>query len=125
MRYVITESRLMDVMDIFFNENFPDIELPLVRKKSVGRGNRGYGSGLDDYTYINYYYYSDYAPSEDPLFIQWDDNHIYSNEKWSVHEKLEPLYNFFGEDNFEQFVIWKFGLNISKRGNKLYNWTFE
>jgi hypothetical protein len=125
MKYLITESKLMETMDKFFEKNFPEIELPLIRKKSVGRGNRGYGSSFDDYTYINYYYYSDHAPSEDPLFIKWDDNHTFSNEKWSVHEQFELIYDFFGEENFEEFVKWKFGLNITKRGNKLHNWTFE
>jgi len=125
MRYLISENKLMETMDRFFEKNFPEIELPLIKKKSVGRGNRGYGSSLDDYTYINYYYYSDYAPSEDPLFIKWDDNHIYSYEKWSVNEKFELIYNFFGEPAFEDFIKWKFALDITKKGNKEYNWSFE
>ena len=124
MRFLITENKLMETMDKFFEKKYPEIELPLVRKKSVGRGNRGYGSGLDDYTYINYFYYSDHD-HEDPLFIQWDDNHTFSNEKWSVHEQFELFYDFFGETAFEDFIKWKFGFDIRKRGNKLYNWTFE
>lgn len=115
----------METMDRFFEKKFPEIELPLIKKRSMGRGNRGYGSGLDDYTYINYYYYSDYAPSEDPLFIEWDNNHFASDKKWTVHEKFELIYNFFGEPAFEDFIKWKFALDITKRGNKLYNWAFE
>lgn len=124
MKYLITESKLMETMDKFFEKKFPEIELPLVRKKSVGRGNRGYGSGLDDYRYINFFYYGQ-EDLEDPLFIQWDDNHTFSNEKWSVHEQFELIYDFFGEPAFEDFIKWKFGFDIRKRGNKLYNWTFE
>ena len=111
-------------MDKFFEKNFSDIELPLVKRKSTGRGNRGYGSGLDDYTYINVYYYGQ-EDLDDPLFIEWSDNHLYSNEKWSVHEKFELMYTFFGEESFEDFIKWKFGLDIRKRGNKTNNWAFE
>lgn len=124
VKYIITESRLMLGMDKFFEENYPDIELPLVKRKSVGRGNRGYGSRLDDYIYINYFYYGQ-EDLDDPLFIEWSDNHLYSNEKWSVHEKFEIIYNFFGEESFEDFIKWKFGLDITKRGNKSHNWAFE
>ncbi len=123
MKYLITENKLMETMDKFFEKKFPEIELPLVRKKSVGRGNRGYGSGLDDYRYINLFYYGQ-EDLEDPLFIEWDDDHHSSNEKWTLHEKFELIYDFFGEENFEDFIKWKFGFDIRKRGNKLYNWTF-
>jgi hypothetical protein len=123
MKFLITESKLMETMDKFFEENFSEIELPLVIRRSVGHGNRGYGSGLDDYTYINVYYYGQ-ENLEDPLFVQWDDNHFYSDEKWTVDEKLELMYDFFGEESFETFVKWKFGLDITKRGNKITNWTF-
>jgi len=40
MKYLITESKLMETMDKFFEKNFPEIELPLIRKKSVGRRSR-------------------------------------------------------------------------------------
>lgn len=124
MKYIITENKLMETMDKFFEKKYPEIELPLIKKKSMGRGNRGYGSGLDDYTYMTIYYYSDHD-HEDPLFIEWDDNHTFSNEKWSVHEQFELIYDFFGEPAFEEFIKWKFGFDIRKRGNKLHNWTFE
>ena len=115
----------MEFMEDFFKKNFPEIELPLVIKKFKGKGNRSYGSGLDDYTWINIYYYSP-DDLDNPLFIQWDDRHLYSNEKWSVDEKLEFMYDFFGENNFEEFVKWYFGLDIAKySNNKKTNWIFE
>jgi hypothetical protein len=123
MKFIITESRLMETMDKFFEENFSDIELPLVKRRFVGHGNKGYGSGLDDYTYVNVYYYG----QEDmvkPLFIKWDDNYFRSDEKWTVDEKLELIYNFFGEESFERFIKWKFGLDIKERGSKFNNWSF-
>lgn len=124
MKYSIEEDRLMETMDKFFNINYPDIELPLVKRESFGRGNRGYGSRLDDYTYINVYYYGQ-ENLEEPLFIEWDDNHLYSDEKWDVDRRFELMYNFFSEESFENFVKWKFGLDITKRGNKITNWFFS
>jgi hypothetical protein len=123
MNYSINNDRLMEIMDKFFNKNYPDIELPLVKKKSVGHGNRGYGSRLDDYTYINLYYYGQ-ENLEDPLFVEWDDNHLYSDEKWDVDSRFELMYDMFNEESFENFIKWKFGLDITKRGDKITNWTF-
>jgi len=125
MNYTIEHNRLMEVMEDFFKKNFPDIELSLIKKKSTGKGNSGYGSGLDDYTWMNIYYYSP-DDLENPLFIEWDDRHLFSDEKWSVDEKLEVMYDFFGEENFENFVKWYFGFDIKKySNNKKTNWIFE
>ena len=125
MKYTIEHNRLMEVMEDFFKRNFPYIELPLIKKKSTGKGNSGYGSGLDDYTWMNIYYYSP-DDLENPLFIEWDDRHLYSDEKWSVDEKLEVMYNFFGEENFENFIKKYFGFDIKKySNNKKTNWIFE
>ena len=123
MKFIITESRLMETMDKFFEENFSEIKLPLVKRKSVGHGNRGYGSGLDDYTYSNVYYYGQ-EDMANPLFIKWDDNYFRSDQKWDVDYKLELIYNFFGEESFEKFIKWKFGLDIKERGSKITNWSF-
>lgn len=114
---------VFETMDKMFNQELSDVELPLIKKRRMGRGNRGYGSSLDDYTYINYFYYSDHD-HEDPIFIEWDDNHLGSDEKWTVNDRLEIIYNFFGESKFEDFIKWKFGLDITNKGNKKYNWTF-
>lgn len=124
MDYSIKHERLMNVMDNFFNETLPDIELPLVKKNKKGEGNRGYGSGLDDYIYINTYYYGQ-ENLEEPLFINFDNNHSYSDTKWEINEKFEPIYNFFGEENFEEFIKWKFGFDITQKGTKEYNWVFR
>jgi len=125
MNYTIEHNRLMEIMEDFFKKNFPDIELSLIKKKSTGKGNSGYGSGLDDYTWMNIYYYSP-DDLENPLFIEWDDRHLFSDEKWSVDEKLEVMYDFFGEENFEEFVKWYFGFDIKKySNNKKTNWIFE
>jgi hypothetical protein len=126
MNYEITHNRLMDVMKKYMEKNMPEIELPLVKRKSTGKGNRGYGSGLDDYFYTNLYYYSQNDVGfEKPIFIEWSDNHLYSDEKWSVYEGFEPMYNIFGEENFEKFIKWCFGFDITKYGNKRSNWVLE
>lgn len=123
MKYSVSKDRVMEVMDKFFNEEYPNIELPLVRERKTSKGNRGYGSGLDDYTYVTTYYHSaNYL--NDSLFIEWDDAQDFSDTKWDVHEMFEKLYNFFGVIMFEDFIKWKFGLDITVKGNKEFNWGF-
>lgn len=125
MKYEIKHNRLRELMEEFFKKNFPDIELPLVRRISSGKGNSGYGSSMDDYTYVNYHYYSqDDTNYDDPIFVEWDDRHLYSDEKWSVDPRFEMMYDFFGEENFEDFVKHYFGFDITQRGNKKTNWLF-
>ena len=116
----------MSLMEMFFKKNYPEITLPLIKKKLSGKGNRGYGSGLDDYIWINIFYYSnDDVKHENQLFVDWDDNYYYNDEKWSVHEKLELMYNLFGEKPFEDFVKWYFKFDITEKGNKKNNWMFD
>ena len=113
----------MKLMERFLNENLPDIEVPLEKVGNVGHGNRGYGSEMDDHMWINLKFYSP-NDMDDELFIEWGENHPYSNKKWSVNEKLEPLFEMFGEEAFEEFIKWYFGLDIRDKGNKKTNWMF-
>lgn len=48
----------------------------------------------------------------------------YPNSKWGINDKLEPLYEFFGEEAFEDFFKYYFGKDIKDKGNKKYNWIF-
>lgn len=111
----------MEMMGDFFKKNFPDIELPLIKKKITGKGKGSY-----DYTFTNFYYYSSNDVGlETPIFIEWDDKHFMIDEKWRVDKKLEVMYNFFGEENFENFVKRYFGFDINKHSNKKVKWVFE
>jgi hypothetical protein len=124
MSYSIKHERLMNVMDKFFNETLPYIELPLVKKNKKGEGNRVYGSGLDDYIYINTYYYSQ-ENLEEPLFINFDDNYSYSDVKWEITDRLTQIFDFFGEENFQEFIKWKFGFDITRKGTKKWDYVFR
>jgi len=113
----------MEVMKQYMQKNMPDIELPLIKKKTTGKGNRGYGSGLDNYIYINIAYLD--QGENDTVFEEWSDSYIWKDHRWSVNPKLEPLYDFFGEELFEDFVKWYFTLDIRNKGSKDLNWVFE
>ena len=116
----------MEVMESYFKKNYPDIVLPLIKTKSSGKGNRGYGSGLDDYTWMNIRYFSNHdVEHEHLLFADWDDNYPHSDEKWSVTPKFEPMYNIFGEQNFENFIKYYFNFDITDKMNKKVNWMFD
>jgi len=112
----------MKLMDKFFNDEFPeDIVQPLnvVKHKEGGSHHK---SGIFS-PYTNIYYYSS-NDNENPIFIQWDDNHMFSNEKWNVDPKFSIISDFFGETAFEDYIKWKFGIDITKRGKKFHAWSF-
>lgn len=112
-------EKLMKVMKRYFEHMYPDIKPPLKVRRHAGKGNRGYGSAMDDYTFINLSYHTE---DGEEIFYEYDDNTPYSDNKWNVSDRLEELYNLFGESDFENFIEWYFGYNIKDKGNRKYNW---
>jgi hypothetical protein len=122
MKYIITENKVYEAMVLYLTRFYPTLTEPLHKKIKKGKGNSGYGSGLDDYTYLN----TEYVDMDDePWFTTYDDRYIYSNTKWEVNENLESMYNIFGEENFEMFIKQYFGFNITDKGNKIHNWMLS
>jgi len=122
MKYLITENKIYEAMELYIKMNYPTLLEPLHRKRITGRGNSGYGSGLDDYTYINTEYID---INDEPWFGEYDDRHRQSDTKWELNEKFESMYNIFGEQNFEMFIKQYFGFDIADKGNKEYNWILS
>lgn len=122
MKYIITENKIYEAMEMYLKMYYPMLTEPLHQKRITGKGNSGYGSGLDDYTYINVEYVD---MDDEAWFGKYDDRYIYSDSKWEVNGKLETMYNMFGEENFEMFVKQYFNFNITDKGNKKYNWYFS
>ena len=121
MKYLITENKVYEAMELYLTRFYPTLTEPLYKKIKTGKGNSGYGSSLHDYTYIN----TEYVDMDDEIwFTKYDDKNIYEESKWEVNGKLETMYNMFGEENFEMFVEQYFGFNITNKGNKKYNWLF-
>ena len=97
----------MNLMDSLLNRILPDLTLPLHEKKQKGWVN---GKYYDIYTYWqqdDLYYES--------VFERLNVNHPYEQEFWIVSSIFKPMINFFGEENFIEFVEWKFGLKISSQ----------
>jgi hypothetical protein len=118
MRYIITENKLMDFMDKFFEKEHPEIELPLIKKKKTGRRH--------DDVYHNYFYFSqDQDNNNKPLFIEYSDDATRGSSKWSVNTKFYMIYSFFGKEAFEDFVKRKFDIDITKKGKRLNGWSFQ
>jgi len=121
MVYTIEQERLMKVMMKLFNKKLPDFQFPLKEKTYWGKGNRGYGSGLDDYTYGTTYYMDE---DKNNWFIEYDENHPGNAVHWEVNEKLEPLYSYFGEESVVLFVKWLFKIDLAKPTKKQFDWYF-
>lgn len=115
MVYTIEQERLMKVMSKFLKDILPDLELPLNKRTILDRGNSAYGSKT---------YYVDKNDRDVPWFIEYDEKDIDENNKWDVSDRFKPLYEYFGQDNFELFIKWLFGFNITYSGKFKYNWLF-
>jgi hypothetical protein len=123
MKYEIKNKRLMEVIKKYMDINIQPIHLPLKRRTVSGQGNSGYGSGLDDYTYYNFYYFDE--TNDEVIFTENDSRYRWNDTRWMVNPILEPLYDFFGEEPFEEFVKYHFGFDITDKGNKDLNWQFD
>lgn len=118
MKYIITENKLIYFMDKFFEKKYPEIELPLIKKKKTGRRH--------DDEYHNYFYFSqDQDNTNKPLFIEWSDDAARGSSKWSVNTKFYMIYSFFGKEAFEDFVKSKFDIDITKKGKRFDSWSFQ
>ncbi len=110
-------------MTDFVKKNYPDALSPLkTRLKLKGIGNSGWGSSMHDYKYYDTIYYTDNGSI---MLVESDDRDSAEVSRWLVNDKLEFMYEFFGEDSVEQFFINVHKIDISQKGNKAYNWIFD
>lgn len=122
MKYKVKYEQIMDVMKDYMQRNIEPIQLPLTRRRVSSEGNSGYDSGLHDYTFHNTYYSDQNGTT---LFSEYDSRYMWSDSNWAVSEVLVPLYNFFGEELFEEFVKWYFEFDITKKyDDGRMNWVF-
>lgn len=121
MKYILSESRIMSTMMSYAKKHVPQITEPLKEKlKNMGTGNSGWGSSMHDYTiYILEYY----AFDGNLVLIQYD-RPSQSQYRWLLSESLETLYDFFGEELFEQFFLEIHNLDLKDKGNFDNNWVF-
>ena len=122
MVYTIEQERLLKVMMKLFKEILPDFVLPLKTKVSWTKRNSGYGSSMDDYT-TGITHYVD--GNNTVWFIEYDDRDKFTSDyKWDVNEKLNPLYDYFGEDAFAMFIKKVFNFDLLNKGSYLNDWIF-
>jgi hypothetical protein len=124
MKYIITENKINDVMFIYLKKHYPTlaVEEPLRTKNHFSQGNSGYGSSMHDFTKIT----THFLDEDDMIwFKHFDDRDSSEDSKWEVNEYFEEMYNMFGEENFQSFIKEYFGFDLTKKGNKKYDWTFR
>jgi hypothetical protein len=103
MKYTIHQERLMKVMEEYFYDLYPDFELPFTIERTSTR--------------VSYR-----SKDGEPWFIEYGDDYEYNNCKWDITDKIQPIYDFFGDEAVEMFVKWFFGFDIKDKGTKEYNW---
>ena len=123
MKFIITENKLLSVMTDFVKKNYPDALSPLktrLRLKDIG--NSGWGSSMHDYKYYDTIYYTDNGSI---MLVEFDDRDSSEVSRWLLNNKLEFMYEFFGENSVEQFFLTVHKIDINQKGNKRYNWLFD
>lgn len=122
MDYILKQERLFKIMETFMLERFPELGPPLEKSMTRSMGNSGYGSGLDDY----YKFTTQYIGEDgEPWFKKFDDRDRFEESKWEVNDKLEIIFNVFGEEPFVDFVKHYFNIDLREKGNKPWDWVFR
>lgn len=122
MKLLITENKLFQTIENLLVKKFPTLSEKLFVENLKSLRNRGYGSGLDEYFVITTVYEDE---DGEKWFKNFSDSDIYEDSKWEVSDKLEFLYNIFGEEVFQSFVKHYFNIDLLEQGNKKYNWLFR
>lgn len=122
MKYEISEDKIISVMKKYSEQNYPQILRPFNTKNvNLGKHNSGYGSSMDDYFLFETRYMDSLG---NVWIISDDDRDISSDNKWSVTETLEGMYDMFGEENFEKFFLIVHNIDLKNKGQKEYSWLF-
>lgn len=122
MKYTLKQNRAFEIMKSFMLERFPTLKFPLEKKIYSREANSGYGSSMDDYYKMTVFYIDE---NGEPWFKKFDDRDTNEDSKWEVNDKLEVLYNMFGEELLAEFIKYYFDIDILERGNKLWDWVFR
>ena len=123
MKYTISEKKLFETIKKFYEDTvgkpFPEIK----KKRRVSfRGNSGYGSSMQEYVGINVMYFDDEG---NVLFYEFSDRDHLADHKWTVNEIFLPIYDFFGDETFENFIKSIYGFDLKNKGGKQNDWYFD
>jgi hypothetical protein len=114
------DPRLIRSMKRYVETFFPTISDPL--KKETHEYSVGYSRGQLN----NIRTYIIYLDKNDDIVIK---EHIFSSPAFSarfyVLESLEPMYNLFGEEAFEEYFRQVHDIDISRPMGFNSNWHFE
>jgi len=111
----------MNSMNKYFDTFYPyykNLELFKIRKT---RSIDPYQPSGDRYNVGKYNIYTN--KNSKILFIENIDE--LDNYRWTVDDIFEPIFKIFGLENFEYFIINKFGLDINNKKGFKYDWYFD
>ena len=123
LTFEISEDKLLQVMMKYAEKYHPELTYEFdTELKVIGRGNSGWGSQMHDYTY----YITEYWSSDGVKVLEESDNRDNSRDtKWYVKEELEDMYDVFGLESFQYFFLKIHGIDLTKKGDKKYDWLFD
>ena len=122
MKYTTTKERIFRTMKNLMLEKFPILSEPLEKKIHSVPANSGYASSMHDYFKITITYKDE---DGETWFKEYDDRDSMEDSKWEVNEGLEILFDTFGVELFQDFVKEYFGLDITDKGDKKWDWVFR
>ena len=122
MKILLIESQIPNAMKIFIRERFPTLLEPLSINKHKRRANSGWGSSMHDYIQIT----TDYVDDEGNIWVrEFDDRDKSADSKYTLDERLEIVYSFFGEELFEEFFKKEHNIDLKNKGKFVVNWYFH
>ena len=114
-------SRIFKALVGLVEELFPDLELPLYQKRHFYKGLSDSNTGRYNYAKISYLSSKD----GEILFNEFSRNHPHENVAWEVNDKLEKIFFMIGEELFVSFIKEFFGIDLTDKRGKEYDWVFR
>ncbi len=103
MKIIIKENGAVHLMKEYLKKNFPTLLEPLLMILGDGR---------------NYF-----CDKFDTVWITEFDDSTRNSAKYEVDDRLETMYDLFGQELFELFFLEVHGIDLKNKGNKNLDWV--
>ena len=113
MGAIIKESRAISLMREYVRDNFPTLLEPFRTITNL----------------LPFFLCYRKEVFRDKSFIVWitkvNDDDVGSGTKYTVNNRLESMYDLFGEELFEMFFLEVHGIDLKNKGVKNWEWDWD